>query len=74
MDINEPAISPEKILKLQDPAFGSGNVCIVTGCGTGISQETVVHDVMMCRSRVKEMMNPIDVGKLFIFLRPSSNR
>ena len=33
----------------------------------GITEEAVVHDVMMGRSRVKEMMAPIDVGNLFLF-------
>ncbi|MCF8078051.1 MAG: SDR family oxidoreductase [Desulfobacterales bacterium] len=33
----------------------------------GISQEAVVRDVMMGKSRVKEMMSPIDVANLFIF-------
>ena len=33
----------------------------------GISIEEVVRDVMMGKSRVKEMMNPIDVANLFIF-------
>jgi 3-hydroxybutyrate dehydrogenase len=42
MDIKEPVITPEDILNLQDPAFGSGNVCIVTGCGTGIGRATAI--------------------------------
>ena len=33
----------------------------------GISQEQVVSDVMMGRSRVKEMMPPVDVANLFVF-------
>lgn len=33
----------------------------------GISQEAVVRDVMMGKSRVKEMMSPIDVANLFLF-------
>ncbi len=33
----------------------------------GISQQAVVQDVMMGKSRVKEMMEPVDVGNLFIF-------
>ncbi len=33
----------------------------------GISQEEVIRDVMMGKSRVKEMMSPIEVGNLFIF-------
>jgi 3-hydroxybutyrate dehydrogenase len=32
----------------------------------GISQEAVVHDVMMGPSRVKEMMAPVDVANLFM--------
>jgi 3-hydroxybutyrate dehydrogenase len=42
MDIQEPAITPEEILNLQDPAFNRGNVCIVTGCGTGIGRATAI--------------------------------
>ncbi len=33
----------------------------------GITQEKVVQDVMMGKSRVKEMMKPVEVGNLFIF-------
>jgi len=33
----------------------------------GISLEEVVTDVMMGKSRIKEMMSPIDVGNLFVF-------
>jgi 3-hydroxybutyrate dehydrogenase len=33
----------------------------------GISTDEVVTDVMMGKSRIKEMMAPIDVGNLFIF-------
>jgi 3-hydroxybutyrate dehydrogenase len=33
----------------------------------GITQEAVVTDVMMGKSRIKEMMSPIEVGNLFIF-------
>jgi 3-hydroxybutyrate dehydrogenase len=33
----------------------------------GITQEEVVRDVMMGKSRVKEMMAPVDVGNLFMF-------
>jgi len=33
----------------------------------GISPEAVVRDVMMGKSRVKEMMAPIEVGNLFLF-------
>jgi 3-hydroxybutyrate dehydrogenase len=33
----------------------------------GISQESVVTEVMMGKSRIKEMMAPIEVANLFIF-------
>jgi 3-hydroxybutyrate dehydrogenase len=33
----------------------------------GITPEAVVTDVMMGKSRIKEMMSPIDVANLFIF-------
>ncbi len=33
----------------------------------GITQEQVVEEVMMGKSRTKEMMSPIEVGNLFIF-------
>ena len=33
----------------------------------GISQEEVVHDVMLGKSRIKEMMSPIEVANLYIF-------
>ncbi len=33
----------------------------------GITQEEVVRDVMMGRSRIKEMMPPTDVANLFVF-------
>ena len=33
----------------------------------GITSEEVVTDVMMGKSRIKEMMSPIEVGNLFVF-------
>ena len=33
----------------------------------GITPDEVVKDVMMGKSRTKEMMSPIDVGNLFLF-------
>jgi 3-hydroxybutyrate dehydrogenase len=33
----------------------------------GITPEQVMTDVMMGKSRVKEMMSPIEVGNLFVF-------
>jgi 3-hydroxybutyrate dehydrogenase len=42
MEIKEPTITQDDILKLQDPAFNNGNVCIVTGCGTGIGRATAI--------------------------------
>jgi 3-hydroxybutyrate dehydrogenase len=42
MDIKEPEIRKEDILILQDPNFTPDNICIVTGCGTGIGRATAV--------------------------------
>ncbi len=38
MDIREPEIARDEILMLDDSAFCRENVCIVTGCGTGIGR------------------------------------
>lgn len=42
MEIKEPTITQDQILKLSDPAFNKNNVCIVTGCGTGIGRATAI--------------------------------
>jgi 3-hydroxybutyrate dehydrogenase len=42
MDIREPQLRKEDILILQDPDFTPDNICIVTGCGTGIGRATAV--------------------------------
>jgi len=38
MEIREPEITRQEILILDDPDFCTDNVCIVTGCGTGIGR------------------------------------
>jgi len=42
VDIREPEIGRDDILSLNDPNFCADNVCIVTGCGTGIGRATSV--------------------------------
>jgi 3-hydroxybutyrate dehydrogenase len=42
MDIREPEITREQILVLKDDSFTVGNVCIVTGAGTGIGRATAI--------------------------------
>ncbi len=42
MDIKEPKIRAEEILKLEDTDFNTDNVCIVSGCGTGIGRATAI--------------------------------
>ncbi len=42
MTLTEPKIEKEEIIKLDDPAFNSDNVCIVTGAATGIGRSTSV--------------------------------
>ena len=36
-------------------------------CSSDLSQEEVVRDVMLGKSRIKEMMDPIEVANLFLF-------
>ncbi|MFP4158792.1 MAG: SDR family NAD(P)-dependent oxidoreductase [Desulfobacterales bacterium] len=42
MDLNEPAVGLQDVLRLEDPLFNTGNVCIVTGAGTGIGRATSI--------------------------------
>jgi len=42
LDIREPEIRQDEILILQDSNFNPDNVCIVTGCGTGIGRSTAI--------------------------------
>ncbi len=42
MDIQEPHIHADDVLKLEDPAFTPANVCIVSGCGSGIGRAVSV--------------------------------
>jgi len=42
MDIREPGITRDQILVLKDENFTVGNVCIVTGAGTGIGRATAI--------------------------------
>ena len=42
MEIKEPPIQHDEILILDDDNFTPGNVCIVTGCGTGIGRATAI--------------------------------
>jgi 3-hydroxybutyrate dehydrogenase len=42
MDIREPEITRGQILMLKDDNFTVGNVCIVTGAGTGIGRATAI--------------------------------
>lgn len=42
MDIREPEIKIDEILLLQDSNFNPDNICIVTGCGTGIGRAVAI--------------------------------
>ena len=42
MEIREPEITRENILVLKDDSFTVGNVCVVTGAGTGIGRATSI--------------------------------
>lgn len=42
MEIREPDIKAEEILRLKDEHFNTGNVCLVSGCATGIGRACAV--------------------------------
>ena len=42
MEIREPVIRAEGILEITDDQFHTGNVCLVSGCGTGIGRACAV--------------------------------
>jgi 3-hydroxybutyrate dehydrogenase len=42
MDIREPEPAFEEILRINDPNFNAGNVCIVSGCATGIGRACAI--------------------------------
>jgi 3-hydroxybutyrate dehydrogenase len=42
LEIREPEVRKDEILILQDSNFNPDNVCIVTGCGTGIGRATAI--------------------------------
>ena len=42
MEIKEPEIKKYDVLVLEDDAFCKENICIVTGCGTGIGRATAI--------------------------------
>jgi 3-hydroxybutyrate dehydrogenase len=41
-DLQEPVITAAEIAKIDDPDFNPGNVCIITGAGTGIGRATAI--------------------------------
>jgi 3-hydroxybutyrate dehydrogenase len=42
MSIQEPEITAEQILQINDPNFNSDNICVVSGCATGIGRACAV--------------------------------
>ena len=42
VDLEEPSIASEEILRVGDPDFNPAHVCIVTGAGTGIGRATAI--------------------------------
>lgn len=42
MEIHEPHIRSEEILRLKDERFNTGNVCLISGCATGIGRACAV--------------------------------
>jgi 3-hydroxybutyrate dehydrogenase len=84
MDINEPAIEQEDILTIEDQDFNPGNVCIVSGAGTGIGRATAIAaaannltvaglDVNDEESRKTEKMAK-DMGGRMVFMKTDLTR
>lgn len=42
MEIREPEPKADEIIRVEDPDFNAGNVCIVTGCATGIGRACAI--------------------------------
>ncbi len=42
MDIREPDVARDQVLVLTDEHFNTDNVCLVTGCGSGIGRATAI--------------------------------
>ena len=80
MDIREPEITREQILVLKDDNFTVGNVCIVTGAGTGIGRATAlasaVNNLMTVGLDINEKEGKKtqkmarDMGGQMIFIAP----
>ena len=52
MDVREPEIQKDDILKLQDSNFNTANVCIVTGYGSGaIGNMSSIHAQVCAANR-----------------------
>ena len=79
MDINEPRISQDQILKLDDENFKSQNVCIVSGAGTGIGRAvaiasafngilTVGLDINEAEGKKTKKLAE-DIGGRFVFIK-----
>ena len=78
MDIREPEVRADDILRLEDDHFNNGNVCIVSGCATGIGRacalgmaragaDVAIIDVNgdMGRDTTREIL---DLGRKSIFV------
>jgi len=63
MDIREPEIKKDEILILNDPDFCQENICIVTGCGTGIGRATAISGAANNLTVVGLDVNPIEGEK-----------
>lgn len=84
MIIEEPKITRDEILLLQDPDFTADNVCIVTGCGTGIGRATSlaasVNNLMAVGLDINEIEGKKtqkmarDLGGQMIFIRADLSR
>lgn len=74
MDITEPKISPGEILKLDDPNFTEGHVCIVTGAGMGIGRATAVAAAANGLSVAGLDINAVEGAKTEVMVRELGGR
>jgi 3-hydroxybutyrate dehydrogenase len=84
MEIREPEITREQVLILKDDQFNVGNVCIVTGAGTGIGRATAIaaaaNNLMTVGLDINEAEGRItqkiarDMGGQMIFMKTDLTR